>query len=199
MTSGSSRGLPRATASSAGGPSTRSTLAALGLVLVLLAGFALLPRLVGPRHAAHTGRDAPDFTLPLVANGASLGEPSKESLSLSELRGRAVLLDFWATWCEPCRLQAPIVEQLARRWHERGVVVVGVNTDTPDQGDPRIFAASHRLTYPMVHDALGVASRAYGIEDLPSLVVVSRTGKIVAVRSGITEDAELERLVRQAL
>jgi cytochrome c biogenesis protein CcmG/thiol:disulfide interchange protein DsbE len=177
---------------------SRSTLGVLGLVLVLLAAFALLPRILRRHHGASVGRDAPDFTLALVANGATLGA-DKRTLSLTELRGRAVLLDFWATWCGPCRLQAPIVDQVARRWRDRGVVVVGVNTDTPDQGDPRSFALASGLTYPIVHDNLGAISREYEVEDLPTLVVVSRVGKIVAVRTGVTDDAELERLVRQAL
>jgi len=176
--------------------STQTTLGALGLVLALLAGFALLPRVFTPRI-----REAPDFNLAVVANGAGLGPAlaDDKTLSLSELRGSAVLLDFWATWCAPCRSQAPIVDQLSRRWHDKGVVVVGVNTDSPDQGDPRAFAMSHGLTYPIVHDTTGEASRAFAVESLPTLVVVSRTGKITAVRTGVTDDAELERLIRQAL
>jgi cytochrome c biogenesis protein CcmG/thiol:disulfide interchange protein DsbE len=178
--------------------SARSTLGPLALVLGLVAGFAILPRVFRSHGAAGPGRDAPDFTLSVVANAASLAG-GKPTLSLSELRGRAVLLDFWATWCEPCRLQAPIVEQIARRWSDRGVVVVGVNTDTPGEGDPRTFASAWGLTYPVVKDEVGLASRAYGVEALPTLVVVSRLGKIIAVRAGVTDDAELERLVRQAL
>jgi cytochrome c biogenesis protein CcmG, thiol:disulfide interchange protein DsbE len=197
MKADSSKSGPRSGA--AGEATSQSTLATLGLVLVLLAGFTLLPRVLGRHDSASVGHQAPDFALALVANGASLGERSTATLSLSELRGRAVLLDFWATWCEPCRVQGSIVDRLARRWHERGVVVVGVNTDTPDQGDPRAYATSHGLSYPIVKDDMGVASRAYGVEDLPTLVVLSPAGKIVAVRTGVTDDAELERLVRQAL
>jgi thiol-disulfide isomerase/thioredoxin len=176
--------------------STQTTLGALGLVLALLAGFALLPRVFTPRI-----REAPDFHLAVVANGAALGGSMADSktLSLSELRGSAVLLDFWATWCGPCRAEAPIVDQVSRRWHDKGVVVVGVNTDTPDQGDPRAFAMAHGLTYPIVHDTTGEAQRAFAVDSLPTLVVVSRTGKITAVRTGMTDDAELERLIRQAL
>jgi thiol-disulfide isomerase/thioredoxin len=176
--------------------STQTTLGALGLVLALLAGFALLPRVFTQRV-----REAPDFNLELVANAGALGPGKAEgkSLSLSELRGSAVLLDFWATWCGPCRAQAPIVDQVSRRWHDKGVVVVGVNTDLPDQGDPKAFAMAHGLTYPIVHDTTGAASRAFAVDSLPTLVVVSRTGKITAVRTGMTDDAELERLIRQAL
>jgi thiol-disulfide isomerase/thioredoxin len=181
--------------------STQTTLGALGLVLLLLAGFAVLPRIFTAKQPPGVGKEAPDFTLDVVANGGGLGAglAEKKTLSLSELRGSAVLLDFWATWCGPCRMEAPIVDRVSRRWQDKGVVVVGVNTDTPDQGDPREFALQHGLTYPIVHDGEGYASHEFEIESLPTLVVVSRTGKITAVRTGVTEDAEIERLLRQAL
>jgi cytochrome c biogenesis protein CcmG/thiol:disulfide interchange protein DsbE len=175
-----------------------TSLGALGLIFVLLLGLALLPRLSRGHEGGLVGREAPDFSLALAANGASLGE-GKSELKLSELRGRAVLLDFWATWCGPCRAQSPIVEHISQRWRDQGVVVVGVDTDTPDQGDPAVFARTHGLTYPIVHDAIGDVARTYAVESLPTLVVVSRTGRVVAVRSGVTEDAELERLLRQAM
>lgn len=181
--------------------STRTTLGTLGLVLLLLAGFALLPRIFASKQPESVGHDAPDFTLELVANSGALGEglAGKKTLRMSDLRGSAVLLDFWATWCQPCRTEAPIVDQVSRRWRDKGVVVVGVNTDAPDQGDPHDFALTHGLTYPIVADEAGAASRVYDVDSLPTLVVVSRSGKITAVRTGVTGDAELERLIRKAL
>jgi cytochrome c biogenesis protein CcmG, thiol:disulfide interchange protein DsbE len=176
----------------------RSTLWALGVVMFLLSAFALMPRLRRSHAVVHAGADAPDFTLSLAANGDAVGNDTG-TLSLKDLRGHAVLLDFWATWCQPCRAQAPIVDALARRWRERGVVVVGVGTDRPEEGDPGAFALARGLSYPIVRDDMGRASRAYGVEGLPTLVVVSPAGKIVAVRTGVTDDPELERLVRQAL
>jgi thiol-disulfide isomerase/thioredoxin len=178
-----------------------TTVRALGLVILLLAGFALLPRLFQPRQPSAVGHDAPDVSLDVVANGSALGTLFKDGkgLRLSDLRGSAVLLDFWATWCGPCRAEAPIVDRVSRRWRERGVVVVGVNTDTRDQGDPREFALAHGLSYTIVRDEDGEASRVFEVDSLPTLVVVSRTGKITAVRTGITDDGELERLIRQAL
>ncbi len=179
--------------------SAGTTLSALGLVAAMLLGIAILPRILSRSHAAAVGRPAPDFSLALVANRPTATGADARSLRLSDLQGHTVLLDFWATWCQPCRAEAPIVEQVARRWRDRGVVVLGIDMDTADQGDPRAFAIENDLSYPILHDVTGAAARAYDVDSLPTLVVVSPEGKIAAIRSGITDGAELERLVRQLL
>lgn len=175
-----------------------NALRALALVGVFVLAFALLPRIF--RHKM-VGRDAPDFALPVVANGAGIGSPNADgkTLSLSELRGQAVLLDFWATWCRYCRAAAPALDRASRRWRDRGVVVVGVDTDAPGEGDPRSFAIAHGLSYPIVQDQAGRATRTYEVDGLPTLVVVSREGKVVAVHTGVTDDGELDRLIGLAL
>ena len=148
--------------------------------------------------AACASPPPPAATHTVVPHRVELLSGDGQALTMGQLRGHAVLLDFWATWCPPCRVEAPIVDQVAKRWHDRGVVVVGVDTDTPDQGDPREFALSHGLSYPIVQDVAGQASRLYEIASIPTLVVLSRSGKVVAVRTGVTDDGELERLLRQA-
>ena len=178
--------------------STTTTLGVLGAVVALLVGLVILPRVLHRPEAPLVGQDAPDAAVTMIANGAALGADGS-ALHLADLRGHVVVLDFWATWCGPCRMQAPIMDQVSRRWSDRGVVVVGVDTDTPDQGDPRQFALSHGLSYPIVQDRTGEASRLYAITGLPTLVVLSPSGKVVAVRTGVTESSEIERLLRQAL
>ena len=175
----------------------RSTLSGLATVVVVLGVLGGAGKFFRGQPAI-VGRDAPDFSLSLVANGSDLGGDGK-ALSVSQLRGHPVLLDFWATWCRYCRAEAPIVDALSKRWHDKGVVFVGVSTDRPEEGDPGQFARAHGMTFPIVSDALGTASRAYGIESLPTVVILSSAGKVVAVRAGVTGDDELERLISEAL
>lgn len=110
-----------------------------------------------------------------------------------------MVLDFWATWCPPCRAEVPILEKVSRAWQSQGIVLLGVNVDGLDQGDPRAFAEKHAITYPIVQDASGRVSRAYGIDTLPTVVVVSRDGSILSVQSGVVGEDELGDLVRPAL
>lgn len=170
--------------------------AALRLVVVVFAmiiAIAYVPRLFGNGCGRMTGKDAPAFTANLVLNG----EPGKEKLALTELRGKVVVLDFWATWCGPCRAEAPIMNALYQRHKSEGVVVVGVNTDDED-GNAARYAKERGLTFPIAYDADRSAARAYNVTSLPTLVVISKTGKVVAFRSGVTSDSELEELIKQA-
>jgi thiol-disulfide isomerase/thioredoxin len=175
----------------------RSSFAGLAIVV------AVLGLLVGAGRACHgqsamVGRDAPDFSLSVVANGTEVGGDGA-SLNMAKLRGHPVVLDFWATWCRYCRAELPAVDALAKRWRDKGVVVVGVNTDKPEEGDPAQYARSHGMSFPIVSDSAGAASRAYGIESLPTVVVLSSSGKVVAVHAGVAGGDELEDLVSKAL
>jgi thiol-disulfide isomerase/thioredoxin len=169
----------------------------LVMVAILVAGFGLLPRAVHAMFKSGGGGAAPPFTLALLAKDGA-GVTGQPTLSLGELEGKVVILDFWASWCGPCQLEAPLVNKVADRFKDRGVVAVGVNTsDQPGRG--RAWALSKGLTFPIVYDSDESVARAYGVDGLPTLVVISRTGKVMATRTGVTDDAELDALVRQAL
>jgi len=169
------------------------------LIAGMLVAFAWLPRVLAPRETGQVGREAPDFRVPLVANAEVLAAPpalAPTTVSIAELKGKAILLDFWATWCGPCQAEAPIVDRVASRFRDR-LVVIGVNT-SDGEGLAAPWAKRHGLSYPIAFDD-GHAALAYGVENLPTLVVISKDGKIIGMRTGMTDGAEIERLVNQAL
>jgi thiol-disulfide isomerase/thioredoxin len=156
----------------------------------------VLPRLFARGGHPLEGKEAPNFTLPVVLNAASLG--TSKSLTLGELTGKPVVLDFWASWCGPCRAEAPILDRASQRFRDQGLVVVGVNTGD-DIDDAKQWAVRHGISFPIAFDDVDVAHHGYDVNSLPTLVVISKEGKIVAVRSGMTGAEELDRLISQVL
>ena len=171
-----------------------SWLGRAALLLALLACFAVLPRLFHRESSALSGKDAPELGLKFVANAPA----ETTEASLAAFRGHPVLLDFWATWCGPCRMEAPTVDRIAQRYKDQGLTVVGVNT-SDEQGNAAPFARRNRLSFPIAYDEGQRAAAAYGVENLPTLVIINKEGKIAAVRTGVTSDAELDALVRREL
>jgi peroxiredoxin len=139
------------------------------------------------------GVAAPDFALSVIHGG----DPGAR-IRLSDLRGKTVILDFWASWCGPCRTQAPIMDTVARNHEAAGdVVVVGVSTS--DERNAAIqFAQSQNLSYPMVFDDANKVAAAYSVTGLPTLIVIDKAGKIVSVRRSVVRETELEELVGRA-
>lgn len=165
------------------------------LALSVLIGFALLPRLFPTARSAFVGKEAPDFALEILHNGDPGGR-----VRLKELRGQTVLLDFWATWCRPCQIGAPVLDRVYRRLKEKGVVVVGVNTSDPQGREMAAeFAQAKALTYPIVFDEGDEIAAQYGVTTLPTVVVIDGEGKVVAVRSGLADEAQLEELLQMAM
>jgi len=111
---------------------------------------------------------APDFTLQTLDG---------QDLTLSQLRGKVVLLDFWATWCGPCRESIPHLVQLHKNYRERGFELLGMNVDKGDKEAVRRFVQSMDIPYPVVTTPEDVV-RSYGVTGIPVTVLLDKQGKI---------------------
>jgi thiol-disulfide isomerase/thioredoxin len=134
-----------------------------------------------------TGGDveAPDFTL----DGLD-GQP----LSLHDLRGHYVLLDFWATWCGPCRIEMPRIDDLQKAYADRGLEVVGINAgESPDR--VRRFIEQNGYSYTILLDPQNQASRRYNAEYLPTLVVIDPSGDVRFYDSGDYSERDLRAVL----
>jgi cytochrome c biogenesis protein CcmG/thiol:disulfide interchange protein DsbE len=135
----------------------------------VLAGL-LLWRLTHQPSPPRVGQRAPAFSLQRL-NGA-------DAISLSSLRGKVVVLNFFASWCEPCKREAPALEQVWRDYRSQGVVVLGIDTNDASN-DARQFISAHGVTYPTVGGGdYGLLAR-YGIGNLPGTYVLNRQGRFV--------------------
>ena len=107
--------------------------------------------------------------------------------SLADYRGHVVVLNFWASWCEPCRDESPLLQRWHRRLDKQGATVLGVDVQDVS-GDARDFVDEYGLTYPMLRDGPGEIRDEYGILGLPETFVVDRQGRIAAVARGPVDD-----------
>jgi peroxiredoxin len=161
----------------------RVRLGAQLLALACVAGLLalLVWKLAHQQHAPKVGSQAPGFTLPRLEGSGKV--------SLASLRGQAVVLNFWASWCNPCKSEAAVLEREWTRYHGHGVVFVGVDYHDLAQY-AREFVAAHGLTFPMLQDGSGNVTGSYGVSQVPETYVLDRKGKIVAhLRGPVTSPA----------
>jgi cytochrome c biogenesis protein CcmG, thiol:disulfide interchange protein DsbE len=169
--------------------------APIAIVCVLLALIALLAyglaqnepdRGVDEALARGERSPAPAFELPKLGGGGSE--------SLADYRGKVVVLNFWASWCKPCRDESPLLERWHRRIRDRGATVLGV--DILDvTGRAQDFVDEYGLTYPMLKDKDGEGLDKFGVVAYPETFVIDRQGRIAAVARGPVDDAFMRRNV----
>lgn len=159
-----------------------------------LAGALLLGVLClgGPARAVQVGESAPPFALPELGGG--------ETVALADLPGKVVLLDFWASWCAPCREALPFYSDLHRELSDRGLVVLAVNVDE-DVEDAQRFLEGRVLAQPTVLDTGWQVGRRYGVAVLPASVVIDRRGIVRGRHVGFDAEyaADMRALVLDLL
>jgi len=172
----------------------RVRLVAQVLALAGVAGLLalLVWKLSHQRHAPPIGSQAPAFTLP------QLDAPRPVSVSLAALRGHPVVLNFWASWCIPCKAEATVLERDWLRYRARGFVFVGIDYHDV-ASDAHTFVAAHQLTFPMLEDGSGDVTGSYGISQVPETYVLDATGKIVAHLAGPINSSEFASAFDAAL
>ncbi len=146
-----------------------------------------------PAAALEVGAPVPSISAP------RLSRPG-ETVSLDRLRGQVVYVDFWASWCVPCRLSMPALEALHRKHSARGFTVVGFNKDVR-AADAERFLERVKVSFPLAADADDAAARAFGVKAMPSGYLVDRRGIVRRVHHGFTGEtaATLEREVAELL
>jgi peroxiredoxin len=134
-------------------------------------------------------RPAPEF---------SLSDLAGKKLRLSDYRGHVVLLDFWATWCDPCKREIPHFVEMQNRYGPQGLQVIGISMDD-DEKLAREFQKQFKMNYPVAIGSTELADQYGGILGLPITFVIDRSGRIVSRHVGATDpsvfDAEIERLL----
>jgi cytochrome c biogenesis protein CcmG/thiol:disulfide interchange protein DsbE len=163
------------------------------IVAVLAAGLLLVLKLAPEIFPVEVGSSAPAFQ----ATDLRTGQPA----ALADYKGQVVLLNVWATWCEPCKIEMPSMQQLEREMGPRGLKIVAVSVDEGGADAVRQFARDYGLTFRILHDPAGRIQRIYQTTGIPESFVINRQGRIVKKVIGATDwDATVNKdLMRRLL
>ena len=141
-------------------------------ILPALALIALASAL--PASAGAPAASAPDFSLP-ARDGSKL--------QLSNLKGEVVMINFWASWCGPCRQEMPLLEQIQEKYQPLGFTMLGVNVE-PDSAEAEKFLKNVPVSFPILFDRENSVSARFGVEAMPSSVLIDREGNVRHVHRG---------------
>jgi cytochrome c biogenesis protein CcmG/thiol:disulfide interchange protein DsbE len=155
----------------------------VAVVVVVLVGAVVAGVLLTSGGKKATGEAAPNFTLPNLQDG-------KDSISLASLRGKPVLVNFWATWCTPCTQEMPMLEAAHDKW---GSKVQFVGIDRQDyKPDALAFAQRTHVTYPLASDPDATLDGSYRLRGMPTSVFIDSNGRVVQRVTGPLTKAQLD-------
>jgi cytochrome c biogenesis protein CcmG/thiol:disulfide interchange protein DsbE len=156
--------------------------------------------------------DAQAALSPLIGKPApafSLEDLSGRKVALADYKGKAVLINFWATWCGPCKLETPWIVDLRNQYASQGFEVLGISTDDIDRGDGKMFGEEKkeiatfvekmRMPYPVLIEGDKLSKPYGGLDAMPTSFYVDRSGTIVAAQMGISSKDDMEANIRKAL
>src|SRR5271165_4441923 len=170
------------------------------LALVVVAFVVALMLYFGYHHARkHPGVAGAAFNQSTIAPDFSLESLDGKTTRLSDFRGKAVLLNFWATWCGPCKIEMPWFVDLQKQYGSQGLQIVGVAMDDGSKEDIAKFAKDMGVNYPILIGKESVGDEYGGVPALPQSFVIARDGKIVDKIIGLRGKAEIEDSVKKAL
>lgn len=164
-----------------------------------------------PGDAASAGEEGFDMH-PLVGKMApnfTLSDTQGKMVSLADYKGKAVVVDFWATWCAPCKIEIPWLEQFHNEYAGKGLQILGVSEDNLNLEDKATLAkekkditdkaAEMKINYPVLFDEKDVSSPYGGVDGLPTTFFIDRSGKVVASTVGLVSKDEIEANIKKAL
>ena len=157
-----------------------------GKISALILGLGLLATMPQTLHASSVGpgSSAPTFQLPAAA-----GSP----LALGDLKGQVVLINFWASWCGPCRQEMPLLESIYKKYNKLGFTLIGVNVE-PDSNAANAWLQQTPVSFPILYDKESKVSKLYDVAGMPSTVIIDRTGKVRVLHRGYKPGDENEYL-----
>jgi peroxiredoxin len=165
------------------------------LSVFVLAGFAgWLISPPGPRQAI-----AATLGAQKTAPAWELKDVNGKTLKSSDFKGKVVVLDFWATWCPPCRAEIPGFVELQKKYSEQGLTIVGISLDEKGPSVVKPFMKKFNINYPVVMGDDKVVEAFGGVESIPTTFVIDRTGKIVSKHVGLAEKSQFEKEIRPLL
>jgi cytochrome c biogenesis protein CcmG/thiol:disulfide interchange protein DsbE len=160
------------------------------------------------------GGDAMNYVSPLDGKPApnfALQNLGGSKVSLASYKGKAVMINFWATWCGPCKVETPWIVELRDKYAAQGFEVLGVDTEGDDlqasdkagwakaETNANKFVAEMKVPYPVLLDGDSISRDYGGLDDLPASFFVDRSGKVVAASVGLTSESDIEGNIKKAL
>lgn len=161
----------------------------VGFIVLLWTGLAKKEPPTGASGAAQINRPAADFTLPLFSGG---------NITLSSLKGKPVVLNFWASWCPPCREEALTLEETWQVYQDRDVTFIGIDIQDRE-ADARAYIEEFGITYPNGPDIGGKITINYGVAGIPVTFFVNREGRIVSRWVGAISEGLLKARIEEIL